>query len=71
MCGVPQFDVSTAEISAGKGASVRTAGASIMIAGGTCTVGALAGLMADGSVHDAGGDVRRKKASKAKTSQPQ
>lgn len=53
VAGVTQFDVATAEISAGKGASIRVMGASVMIAGGTCTVGALAGLMADGSVRDA------------------
>jgi hypothetical protein len=51
--GVPQFDVATADIPRGKGASIRVEGATEMVAGGTCTVGGLAGLMPDGSVHDA------------------
>lgn len=53
VAGVAQFDVTTAEIAKGKGASIAVEGATVMIAGGTCTVGALAGLMADGKVHDA------------------
>jgi len=51
--GVAQFGVAASEIARGKGAAVRVAGASVMVAGGTCTVGGLAGLMPDGSVHDA------------------
>lgn len=53
VAGVAQFGVTTGEIAKGKGASVRVMGASEMVAGATCTVGALAGLMADGSVRDA------------------
>ena len=53
VAGVAQFGVTTGEIAKGKGASVRVMGASEMEAGGACTVGALAGLMADGTVHDA------------------
>jgi hypothetical protein len=45
--------VTVAEINRGKGASIRVAGATEWEAGGTCTVGGLAGLMADGRVRDA------------------
>jgi len=51
--GVPQFDVAAAEITKGKLASVRVEGATEMEASGTCTVGGLCGLTANGTVHDA------------------
>ncbi|HEY1249169.1 MAG TPA: hypothetical protein VGE97_09290 [Nitrososphaera sp.] len=53
VAGVVQFDVATGEITKGKLASVRVEGASEMEASGTCTVGALCGLTANGTVHDA------------------
>ncbi|SRR6266576_2524446 len=53
IAGVAQFGVTVAEINRGKGASIRVEGASEWEAGGACTVGALAGLMADGRVHNA------------------
>lgn len=53
VAGVAQFGVTTAEIAKGKGASIRVMGASEMEVNGTATVGALAGLNADGTVHDA------------------
>jgi len=51
--GFVQYDVATADIPRGKGASVRVEGATEAVAGGVCTVGGLVGLMPDGSVHDA------------------
>ncbi len=53
VAGVAQFGVTTGEIAKGKGASIRVEGATEMEASGTCTVGALCGLTADGTVHDA------------------
>jgi hypothetical protein len=53
IAGVAQFGVTTTEINRGKGASIRVMGASEWEAGGLCTVGLLAGLMADGRVHNA------------------
>lgn len=53
VAGIVQFGVSAAEIARGKGASVRTEGASEAEAGGLCTVGGLCGLLPDGRVHDA------------------
>lgn len=51
--GIVQYGVSAGEILKGKLASVRVNGASEVLVTGTATVGALAGLTADGSVHDA------------------
>lgn len=53
VAGVAQYGVTAPEIAKGKGASVRVMGASEIEAGATCTVGATAGLMADGTVRDA------------------
>lgn len=53
VAGIAIFDVTTSEIAKGKGASIMVEGAAEMEAGGTCTVGALAGLQAAGTVHDA------------------
>jgi hypothetical protein len=46
--GVEQFGVSAPEIAKGKGASIRTEGATEMEASNVCTVGALAAIAADG-----------------------
>ena len=53
VAGVAQFGVTTGEIAKGKGASIRVMGATEFEVNGTATVGALAGLNADGTVHDA------------------
>jgi len=53
IAGVSQFAVSAAEILKGKGASVRVMGATEWEVTGTATVGGMAGLNADGTVHDA------------------
>jgi len=53
VAGVVQYDVATGEITKGKLASVRVMGATEMLVSGTATVGALAGLNADGTCHDA------------------
>lgn len=53
VAGVTQYDVASGEITKGKLASIRVEGASEMEASGTCTVGALCGLTANGTVHDA------------------
>lgn len=46
--GVVQFGVTAPEIARGKGASVRTEGATEMEASALCTVGSLAAIAADG-----------------------
>lgn len=53
VAGFAQFGVTAGEITRGKGASIRVMGATEAVAGATCTVGALATVMADGSVRDA------------------
>jgi hypothetical protein len=53
VAGITQYDVAAGEITKGKLASVRVDGASEIEASGTCTVGALCGLTANGTVHDA------------------
>lgn len=53
VAGVPQFDVSTAEVAKGKGASVRVAGISEVECSAAITVGALVELVADGRVRTA------------------
>jgi len=53
VAGITQYAVATGEITKGKGASIRVMGATEMEVSGTATIGALAGLNADGTCHDA------------------
>lgn len=48
--GVTQFHVTASELARGKGASVRGIGISEIVLGSNCSLGQLAGLLADGSV---------------------